>query len=110
MSEHEVLDVPGEADPGRPRWVRTLKRAAIGVGLVVVTLVALAVLLYSFGGMERPAEEHRAAYDALVAQGAAVPVESRFTIPIPGCRCHSTDPVQQVQHSTYRLRECMGCH
>ena len=94
----------------RPRWRRVLERVAIGVGVTLLVLVAIAGLLYSFGGMERPTAEYRAAYASMVAQGTAAPIQGRFTIPIPGCRCHSDDPAQQLQHSTYRLSECRGCH
>jgi len=93
-----------------PNWRRAVKRVAIGVGITTLALVGIAVLLYSFGGMERPAPEYRAAYEQMVTQGTAAAIEKRLVIPIPGCRCHSGDPVQQVQHSVYRLNECMSCH
>ena len=101
---------PGADAASRPGWRRRLKRVAIGIGVAVAVLVALAVLLYSFGGMERPTAESRAAFAAMVAQGAVAPVDGRFVIPIPGCRCHSDDPVQQAQHATYRIKECRACH
>lgn len=91
------------------------KRIVLHVGLALLALalavVTLAVVAYCFGGMERPDPAMRRAFEALVAQGKAEPVRSRgLVIPIPGCRCHSEDPVQTIQHSTYRIRECRACH
>jgi len=105
----EQSPASGRGSSGR-NWRRVVKRVAIGVGITVFALVGIAALLYSFGGMERPTPEYRAAYDQMVTQGTAAPIERRFVIPIPGCRCHSGDPVQQVQHSVYRLNECVSCH
>jgi len=82
----------------------------IGVGITVAVLAVAAAALYSFGGMWPPSEEARAAYAAEVAAGREPAIEGRFTIPIPGCVCHSGDPVQQMRHSTRRISECMGCH
>lgn len=99
-----------QVGPPGPRWKRVVKRIALGFAATVAVLAVVAVLLYSFGGMERPAPKYRTAYDQLVAQGQATPVEGRFVIPIPGCRCHSSDPVAQVGHSTYRIKDCTRCH
>ncbi len=99
-----------QVGPPGPRWKRVVKRVALGFAATVAVLAVVAALLYSFGGMERPAPEYRTAYDQLVAQGQATPVEVRFVIPIPGCRCHSSDPVAQVEHSTYRIKDCTRCH
>lgn len=104
------LEGAGGDDGSRPRWRRVLKRVAIGISITVLVIVLLVVALYSFGGMERPTPQNRTAFAAMVAQGAAAPVESRFVIPIPGCRCHSDDPVQQVRHASYRIKECRACH
>ena len=106
----EGLFETAASGPSGRTWKRVVKRVAIGIGVAVLALVVLGVLLYSFGGMERPAPEYRAAYEQMVAQGTAAPIERRFVIPIPGCRCHSSDPAQQMQHSLYRIRECMSCH
>jgi hypothetical protein len=91
---------------------RAVRRIAIGIAVTVAVLATLAALLYSFGGMARPAPEMRAAYDRLVTDGRVAALESRFVIPIPGCRCHSADPVVTMQHSGYRIRDCRasGCH
>lgn len=31
-------------------------------------------------------------------------------IPIPGCRCHSDDPLVVEEHLQYSLSECWDCH
>jgi hypothetical protein len=86
------------------------KRVLIGVGIVLVALIALAGLLYEFGGMWPPSEASRAAYASMVSRGEQPAVESRFTIPIPGCVCHTDDPVLQMQHAGRRISECAACH
>lgn len=88
----------------------TRRRILAGVGIALGALVVLAVLLYEFGGMWPPSETSRAAYAALVARGEQPPIGSRFTIPIPGCVCHTDDPVLQIQHAGRRMSECAGCH
>ena len=94
--------------PSRAR--RTVRRILVGLGVAVVTLVALGAALYAFGGMWTRTPEMRASHEALVASGDAQPVEGRFVIPIPGCVCHSADPVLQAEHSARRIRECSQCH
>ena len=89
---------------------RVLKRVLVGLALGIAALAAVAALLYFFGGMERPAAEYRVAFGQLVDAGRVAPVDGRFVIPIPGCRCHSDDPVLTMQHSVRRIRECAGCH
>jgi hypothetical protein len=86
------------------------RRILIGVGIALGVLIALAGLLYAFGGMWPPSEATRAAYAAMVARGEQPAIESRFTIPIPGCVCHTDDPVLQMQHAGRRISECKGCH
>jgi hypothetical protein len=100
------------AAESRPGLRHSVRRVGIGIAVTVAALAALAALLYAFGGMAHPAPEMRAAYGQLVTEGRVAPLESRFVIPIPGCRCHSTDPVTTMQHSGYRVRDCMaaGCH
>jgi hypothetical protein len=88
-----------------------LKRIGLTLLSVVLLVVVLGVLAYEFGSMETPTPEVRAQYAALVASGAAPPAPATgFHIPIPGCRCHGTDPVQQVQHAGYTIRQCSACH
>lgn len=94
----------------RPWWQRIL----IGLGVTVVVLVVLGVAPWNFGGMGSSANDPsmRQQYRAMVAAGQTAPVKRRFVIPIPGCTCHSTDPVQTEVHRYYRMRECTssGCH
>jgi hypothetical protein len=118
MAEHDVqtveAEVPAEAGSdlaGRPRWKRALKRVLIGLASLIGALVVLGVLLYEFGGMSGSVHpELFAQYDRMVASGQAPPIEKRFVIPIPGCVCHSTDPVQTAKHRVYRMSECGQCH
>jgi hypothetical protein len=90
----------------RPWWQRTL----IGLAIAAGVLGLLALLLYNFGGMMPPSAEAKAQYQILADAGQAPPVDSRFHIPIPGCVCHSDNPVLQMQHSTRSLNQCMSCH
>jgi hypothetical protein len=97
--------------PTGPRWKRLLKRIAIGLGVTVAALAVLAALLYSFGGMSGSVYPGmQARFDQLVASGRAAPIEKRFVIPIPGCQCHSTDPVLTAQHAGRHMSECGKCH
>lgn len=100
-----------ECEPVRgPRWARWLKRIAIAFGVVIVALVVLGFMLYNFGGMWLPRPELKAQYAQLVANGTQPAVQGRFTIPIPGCVCHSNDPVLTMQHTTRHINECSQCH
>ena len=99
-----------ECAPAGPRWKRVVKRLGIGIGVTIVFLVFAAVMLYNFGGMWVRTPEMKTAFNELVASGAAEPVEYRFTIPIPGCTCHSDDPVLQAKHSVRHVSQCMKCH
>lgn len=99
-------EVECECPARRPWWQRVL----IGVGVTVAVLVVAAFALYRFGSMWVPSQEVKAEYAQLVAAGQAEPIESRFHIPIPGCVCHSDDPVKTMQHSNRRISECMECH
>jgi len=87
-----------------------LKRVLVGVGVTLLVLVAVAALLYGYGSMWPPSAEARAAYAVEVAAGRQPEVAARFTIPVPGCVCHTDDPVLQMQHSTRRINECGSCH
>jgi hypothetical protein len=91
--------------------VRVLKRVGIGLGVAVVVLVLLGISLYQWGGMWGSADPTMAPqFAAMVAAGQTAPIEKRFVIPIPGCICHSSDPVQTAQHRVYRMKECGSCH
>jgi alkanesulfonate monooxygenase SsuD/methylene tetrahydromethanopterin reductase-like flavin-dependent oxidoreductase (luciferase family) len=87
-----------------------IKRWLAGIGITVAVLAVVAAGLYLFGGMQPPSAEARAAYAADVAAGGQPAVDARFVISIPGCVCHTDDPVLQVQHSVRRMSECGGCH
>ena len=101
----------GSSQPTGIRWKRVLRRTAIGLGALVVVLVALALSLYFFGGMSGSVYPGmQASYDQLVASGQAAPLQRRFVIPIPGCQCHSTDPVLTAQHAGRHMSECGKCH
>ena len=90
---------------------RILKRVGLTLLAVVAFLAILGAAAYGFGSMETPSAEMRTAYQGLVASGQAKPVApAGFHIPIPGCRCHSTDPVVTMQHEGYRIRDCASCH
>jgi hypothetical protein len=75
--------------------------------LLLVLLIAAA---YAFGGPWVPTREQAVSYDQLVRAGLAPAMERRLVLPIPGCVCHSDDPVKVVQHSNLRIRECASCH
>jgi hypothetical protein len=98
------------ASPRRPR--RVLRRVLKGIGVTALALIALGLLLYYFGSMWTPTAEVRQAYAEGVAAGRVPPIEQSFHIPIPGCVCHSPDPVQQMQHESRRIKDCRspGCH
>ncbi len=109
--------VPGSEGPRAglsERGVRPrrglLGRILLGIGWTVAALVALGIVLYLFGGMWIRTPEMRSAYDQLVASGQQPTLERTLVVPIPGCVCHSDDPVLQAQHSTRHVRDCMSCH
>lgn len=107
----EYSDAPAEElapRRRRPWW----QKALTGVGWTVVALVVLGILVFEFGGMANSANDPamRQQYRALVQAGKVAPVSHRFVIPIPGCTCHSTDPVQTEVHRYYRMSECSRCH
>jgi hypothetical protein len=89
-----------------PLWRRLL----FGAFVTVAVLFFLAAVLYRFGSMWVPSSEVQSEYNRLVASGAAEPLDARFHVPIPGCVCHSDDPVLTMQHSNRRISECSGCH
>ena len=113
VSEHGNVEAASTAaTPGRkPRWRRIIKRIAIGLGVLVVLIVLAGVLLYNFGGMSGSVHpELLTQYNRMVAAGREPALHKRFVIPIPGCQCHSTDPVLTAQHSVLRMSECGKCH
>ncbi len=108
MSEFEPVATPETAAPSRGRPI--LLRVLLGMGWTVAALLTLGVVLYAVGGMWVRTSEMRSAYDALVASGQQPTLEKTLVVPIPGCVCHSDDPVAQAQHSTRHIRDCMTCH
>jgi hypothetical protein len=104
------LDAPAEqASPPNPKG-RVLKQVLKGIGGTLLVLVVLVVLLYNFGSMQSPSSEVRQAYAAGVATGKVPAIGQSFHIPIPGCVCHSPDPVLQMQHESRHVKDCAGCH
>ncbi|MRS11844.1 MAG: hypothetical protein EG823_02075 [Actinobacteria bacterium] len=103
-----ALEEQADLRPSRSRLI--LRRVLVGVAVTAIVLVALGATLYFFGGMWVRTPEVFLAYEELVESGSAPPVEGRFVVPIPGCVCHSDDPVLQAQHSARRIRECSKCH
>jgi hypothetical protein len=96
-----------EQPPGRSAWwVRLLA----GVGYALLAVFFVGAMAFAFGSMWIPSAEQRAAYQQLRAAGRAPDYDRQFHIPIPGCVCHSDDPVKVMQHSNRRINQCMGCH
>lgn len=88
-----------------------LKKTLIGLGVAVALIAALATGLYFFGTMESPSAEIRTACQQAYAAGLAPAVTAPgFHIPIPGCRCHSSDPVLTMQHAGRTISRCSSCH
>jgi hypothetical protein len=88
-----------------------LKWTAVGIGATLAFLVFATVMLYNFGGMWGSVyPELRPQYQQLVVSGQVAPLRNRLVIPIPGCQCHSTDPVLTAQHSKRHMNECGKCH
>ncbi|HET6350664.1 MAG TPA: hypothetical protein VFG89_00850 [Coriobacteriia bacterium] len=106
--DHEDAEDEAEAavEPRTPLWRSIL----FGTFVTFAALFFMAVMLYEFGGMSAPDPQLKAQYEQMVAAGYAEPIQARFTIPIPGCKCHSSDPVLTMVHSTRRISECGSCH
>jgi len=103
-----TLETTETAAPSRGR--RILGRVLLGIGWTFVGIMILGIVLYLFGGMWLRTPEMRTAYDELVLTGQQPTLEAAFVVPIPGCVCHSDDPVTQAQHSRRHIRDCMTCH
>ena len=108
MSEFESFETPETAAPSRGR--RIVRRVLLGIGWTVAGLVALSIVLYLFGGMWVRTPEMKQAYSDLVASGQQPALKGGVVVPIPGCVCHSNDPLLQAQHSTRHIRDCFSCH
>lgn len=97
--------------PRGPLWKRVLKWTAITLGSLVSLAIVGGLLLYNFGGMSGSVHpELLKQYDQMVAAGKEPAIQKRFVIPIPGCQCHSTDPVLTAQHTRRHMNECGKCH
>jgi hypothetical protein len=117
MSEPEIAQTGGDPTPAgdcppkKPLWVRIVRGVAITIACLLAIAVAAGFLLFNFGGMSGSAVPGvLARYDQLVASGQEPAIQKRFVIPIPGCRCHSTDPVLTAQHTRRHMNECNSCH
>jgi hypothetical protein len=118
MSDFDETTFDPDMDPAEerlgqdaPRKRSLLKRIALTLLTIVGVLVVAGVMLYEFGSMERPSPQMRTQYEALVASGQAPRLpRPGFHLPIPGCKCHSTDPALTMQHEGYRIRDCGSCH
>ena len=113
QAEHALEAVAGDEATSRsrrPLW----RRVVMVLGVLVVLLVATGAALYFFGGMSGSEYDPqiRQQYEAGVASGQYAPVEKHFTIPIPGCTCHSTDPRLTEEHRYRHMNQCTGagCH
>lgn len=115
-----------------------MKRGWFVLGLVTMFLVAVAGLAFAFGTPQAPPTPASVSLPspAVAGDGVASPSdpgasggqgspfggevvegeipapdpESPFAFQIPGCRCHSDDPVVVEEHASYRLNQCRGCH
>jgi hypothetical protein len=97
-----------ETTPRKRGWV---KKAGITLLVLVGLLAVTGFVLYQYGSMEPPSAQMRAQYAALRTAGVAPAVQpAGFHVPIPGCKCHSTDPVQTLKHEGYTIRQCSSCH
>jgi hypothetical protein len=113
LAEEPVPEAPADLERTQRRsvWRRVLRGVGIALGSLLAVLVVLGVLLYNYGGMSGSAVPGTMqTYGQMVAHGAAPAIQGRFVIPIPGCQCHSKDPVLTAQHARWRMNECNSCH
>ncbi|MHB1016555.1 MAG: hypothetical protein ACYC2X_01505 [Coriobacteriia bacterium] len=101
----------------------TLKRIGIGTGVAVLVLAAVVVAMFAFGKPMTPQAPPQAAASVEVVtpqadEAPAVPAQEipsaqdsdPLAVQIPGCVCHSDDPVVVGEHASYRMSECFDCH
>lgn len=87
-----------------------MKKFLIGFGYALLGIFFLGSMAFAFGSMWVPSADTRAAYEQLRVAGQAPEYDRQFHIPIPGCVCHSDNPVTVMQHSNRRINQCNGCH
>lgn len=97
------------------------------VVLVFISVLALGVIVvFAFGTPQAaetsvvaqasvpvpPMGEAALAGESQVTTGEVPPPDpgSPLAIEIPGCVCHSDDPVIVQEHASYRMNQCFGCH
>lgn len=105
------MEAPQDA-PRSAGWVWA-ERLLYGGMLFLAVLALVAVMLYRFGTPMSATSEQRRQYAALAAAGEVPHAAARkagLRIPIPGCTCHSDDPVKAVQHENIPLSQCKSCH
>lgn len=92
------------------------RRIAWAMAVVAVIAVAALVFLYVVGTPSVQAEpspvvQNTEEAEAPSSQQAPEPdPSSPLAIQIPGCVCHSDDPVLVKEHESYRMNQCAGCH
>lgn len=95
-----------------------MKKAGI-IALVAVGLVlGVAAFAFAFGTPQTPVAPQAGVPTAQApSASASAPATSDpagekapFAVQIPGCKCHSDDPVVVEEHSRYRMNECRSCH
>ncbi|MHB9004354.1 MAG: hypothetical protein ACYC6C_09885 [Coriobacteriia bacterium] len=89
----------------------------VGRSLEAASLSATSVSppgeLLATGASDVPVPDSGTGETSDEATGGTVPEpdpSSPFAIEIPGCVCHSDDPMLVQQHSEYRMNQCFGCH
>jgi hypothetical protein len=115
-----------------------MKRGLVITLAVLVVLAGAAGILWAFGTPQAPVAIAPPPADAAAIEVAQEPPEtgaasgmpsmgggdpsargkkappadpnSPLAIQIPGCKCHSDDPVIVEEHAGYRMNQCFGCH
>ncbi len=108
-----------------------MKERVLIISLAVIAMLSLAVaVVFAFGTPQAPdlapivettvsaPPMGAAAFtggdggDSQVTNSEVPPPDpgSPLAIEIPGCVCHSDDPVLVEEHADYRMNQCFGCH
>lgn len=91
------------------------------ISLSVIAVLALVVIIvFAFGTPQAPQGGAAVIAETPTDSTSAEPVRegevpppdpsSPLAIEIPGCVCHSDDPVLVEEHADYRMNQCFGCH